>query len=81
MAGGIGIPVLINGFYGDPAVIAALGMFSAYAGVLVTPMAAHFNLIPSALLELPDRYGVIKAQAPTALMVLVVNAVLLYYLM
>jgi uncharacterized membrane protein len=81
MAGGIGIPVLISRFHGDPAVIAALGMFSAYAGVLVTPMAAHFNLIPSALLELPDRYGVIKAQAPTALMVLVVNAVLMYYLM
>jgi uncharacterized membrane protein len=81
MAGGIGVPVLIGTFHGNPAVVAALGMFSAYAGVLVTPMAAHFNLIPSALLELPDRYGVIKAQAPTALFVLVVNAVLMYYLM
>ncbi|SAL18684.1 membrane protein [Caballeronia sordidicola] len=81
MAGGIGIPVLINVFHGNPAVIAALGMFSAYAGVLVTPMAAHFNLIPSALLELPDRYGVIKAQAPTALFVLIANSVVMYYMM
>ncbi|CAE6937678.1 hypothetical protein R69927_07514 [Paraburkholderia domus] len=81
MAGGVGVPALIGTLHGDPAVVAALGMFSAYAGVLVTPMAAHFNLIPAALLELPDRYGVIKAQAPTAMMVLVVNMVLLYYLM
>ncbi len=57
-------------------------MFSAYTGVLVTPMAAHFNLIPAALLELPDRYGVTQArQAPTAMIVLVVNMFLLYYLM
>jgi uncharacterized membrane protein len=75
------VPALIGTFHGDPAVVAALGMFSAYAGVLVTPMAAHFNLIPAALLGLPDRYGVIKAQAPTAMMVLVVNMFLLYYLM
>jgi uncharacterized membrane protein len=44
-------------------------------------MAAHFNLIPAALLELPDRYGVIRAQAPTAICILAVNAVLFYDLM
>lgn len=81
MASGIGVPILIGVFHGNPAVIAALGMFAAYCGTLVTPMAAHFNLIPAALLELPDKYAVIRAQAPTALAILVVNAVLLYCLM
>ncbi|SAL34895.1 membrane protein [Caballeronia udeis] len=46
----------------------------------VTSVAAHFNLIPAALLELPDRYGVIKGQASTAMIVLVVNMCPLYYL-
>jgi uncharacterized membrane protein len=81
MAGGIGVPILIGQFHGNPAVIAALGMFSAYVGTLMTPMAAHFNLIPVALLELPDKYAVIRAQVPTALWILVANTVLLYYLM
>jgi uncharacterized membrane protein len=81
MAGGIGVPILIGYFHGNPAVIAAIGMFSAFTGTLMTPMAAHFNLIPVALLELPDKYAVIRAQTPTALCILVVNTVLLYYLM
>lgn len=81
MAGGIGVPILIGSYHGNSAVIAALGMFSAYAGVLMTPMAAHFNLIPVALLELPNKYAVIRAQVPTALCVLIANTVLLYFLM
>jgi len=81
MAGGIGVPVLVGIYHGSAAEIAALGMLSGYAGVLMTPMAAHFNLIPAALLELPDKYGVIRAQAPTAICILAVNVVLLYFLM
>ena len=46
-------------------VIAAIGMFSAFTGTLMTPMAAHFNLIPVALLGLPDKYAVIWAQPPS----------------
>ncbi|MFD2368258.1 DUF979 domain-containing protein [Pseudoduganella sp. GCM10020061] len=81
MAAGVGIPVLIGVFGANPAVIAAIGMFSAYCGTLMTPMAANFNIIPAALLELPDKYGVIKAQIPTALGILAANIVLLYFLM
>jgi uncharacterized membrane protein len=44
-------------------------------------MAANYNMVPAALLELPDKYAVIKAQVPTALAMLVVNIVLLYVLM
>lgn len=81
MAGGIGVPVLIGVFGANPAIIAAIGMFSAYCGTLMTPMAANFNIIPAALLELPDKHGVIKAQIPTALPLLGANIVLLYFLM
>jgi uncharacterized membrane protein len=81
IAGGIGIPVLVGQYHADPAVMAAIGMFSAYCGTLMTPMAANFNIVPAALLELPDKNAVIKAQIPTALPLLAANIVLLYLLM
>ncbi len=67
MATAIGIPVLVQQHHGDPAVIAAIGMLCGFCGTLCTPMAANFTLLPAALLELKDRYAVIKAQVPTAL--------------
>ena len=61
--------------------LAVLAYESGYCGTLMTPMAANFNIVPAALLELPDRNAVIKAQLPTALALLAVNAVLLDWLM
>lgn len=81
IAGGIGIPVLVNVYGANPAIMAAIGMFSAYCGTLMTPMAANFNIVPAALLELPDKNAVIKAQIPTALPLLAANILLLYFLM
>jgi uncharacterized membrane protein len=81
MAGGVGIPVLIHQYHANPALVAAIGMFSAYCGTLMTPMAANFNIVPAVLLDLPDRHAVIKAQIPTALPLLLANIVLLYLLM
>ena len=81
MAGGVGIPVLVGVYGANPAVMAAIGMFSAYCGTLMTPMAANFNIVPAALLELPDKNAVIRAQIPTALPLLVANIFLLYFLM
>ena len=77
MTGGVALPVLIGVFHGNPAPIAAIGMFSGYCGTLLTPMAANYNIVPAALLELPDKYGVIRAQVPTAITLLAVNIVLL----
>lgn len=77
MTGGVALPVLIGVFHGNPAPIAAIGMFSGYCGTLLTPMAANYNIVPAALLELPDKYGVIRAQVPTAIALLIVNIVLL----
>jgi uncharacterized membrane protein len=67
MMGGIGLPVLVAGLGGDPVVIGAVGMLAGFCGTLLSPMAANFNIVPAALLELSDRYAVIKAQWPTAM--------------
>ncbi|RYF08323.1 MAG: DUF979 domain-containing protein [Comamonadaceae bacterium] len=81
MTGGVGVPVLVGVYHGDPAVMAAIGMLSGYCGTLLTPMAANFNIVPAALLELPDKNAVIRAQVPTALALLACNVFLLYFLM
>jgi len=64
---GIGVPFIVRQHGGDPAIMGAFGMLAGYCGTLVTPMAANFNVVPVLLLEIPDRYAVIKAQAPFAL--------------
>ena len=81
MTGGVGVPVLVGVFHANPASMAAIGMFSGYCGTLLTPMAANFNIVPAALLELPDKNGVIRAQWPTAVSILLVNVFLLYFLL
>ena len=80
MATAIGVPLLIQAYGGDPAVIGAIGMLAGFCGTLMTPMAANFNIVPAALLELKDRNGVIKAQVGTAIPLLIVNILLIYYL-
>ena len=80
MATAIGIPLLIQSYGGDPAVVGAIGMLAGFCGTLMTPMAANFNLVPAHLLELKDEYGVIKAQIGTAIPLLVVNILLIYFL-
>ncbi|MGE4306862.1 MAG: DUF979 domain-containing protein [Novosphingobium sp.] len=77
----IGLPLLIHTYGGAPARVAAIGMLAGFCGTLVTPMAANFNLVPAALLELRDRYGVIRAQVPTAIPLLIFNIALLYLVM
>ena len=78
MAAAIGVPLLIVGYGGDPAVVGAVGMLAGFCGTLMTPMAANFNLVPAALLELKDQYGVIRAQIATALPLLAVNILIIY---
>jgi uncharacterized membrane protein len=80
MTAGIGLPLIVHRFGGDPAVMTAVGMLSGFCGTLMTPMAANYNIVPAALLELKDENGVIKAQIPTAIPLLVVNILLMYIL-
>jgi uncharacterized membrane protein len=80
MTAGIGLPLIVHKFGGDPTVMAAIGMLSGFCGTLMTPMAANFNIVPTALLELPDENAVIKVQIPTALMLLGTNILLMNFL-
>lgn len=80
MTAGIGLPLIVQRFGGDPAIMGAIGMLSGFCGTLMTPMAANFNIVPAALLELKDRNGVIRAQVPTALILLLANTALMYVL-
>ena len=64
----------------NPAIVAAIGMTSGYCGTLLTPMAANFNSLPVALLEMKDPLGVIKQQAPIAILLLIIQIGLMYFL-
>jgi len=80
MTAGIGLPLIVQRYGGDPAIMSAIGMLSGFCGTLMTPMAANFNLVPVALLGLRDRNAVIKVQIPTALSLLTFNTVLMMML-
>lgn len=76
---GIGIPfVIMQG--GNPIIVGALGLTAGYCGTLLTPMAANFNIMPAALLEVKDKYAIIKSQAPMAAAMLVIHIFLMYFL-
>ena len=77
---GIGLPLLVLKHHANPAVLGSIGMLTGYCGTLLTPMAANFNIVPAVLLELPDQYGVIRAQWVTALILLAANFVLMWML-
>jgi uncharacterized membrane protein len=79
MTAGIGLPLVMARFGGDPVIMAAVGMLSGFCGTLMTPMAANYNIVPAALLELPDENAVIKVQIPTALVLLVINTGIMYF--
>ncbi len=76
---GIGIPFIIAQG-GDPVVVGTLGLTAGYCGTLVTPMAANFNIMPAALLEMRQKYGIIKVQAPVAAIMLALHIALMYTL-
>jgi len=80
MTAGVGLPLIIQLHGGNPGVVAAIGMFSGYCGTLMTPMAANYNIVPAALLDLADKNAVIKTQIPTALLLLFCNVFLMYFL-
>jgi len=80
MTAGVGLPLLIGQHHAHAAVVGALGMLCGYCGTLLTPMAANFNIVPVALLELRDPNAVIRAQWPTAVALFATNLLLLEWL-
>lgn len=75
---GIGIPFVIN-LGADPTVVGALGLTAGYCGTLMTPMAANFNIIPSSILEMKNKNGVILSQIPIAILLVVIHIILMYF--
>lgn len=76
MTVGIGAPFVLQ--YGaDPVVIGSLALTCGYCGTLCTPMAANFNMVPVAILEMKDKNGVIKKQVLVAVIMLVVQIVMM----
>jgi uncharacterized membrane protein len=84
MTAAVGLPFVVLQLGGDPARVCAIGMLAGFCGTLMTPMAANFNVVPANLLELPDRKaalnGVIRAQIPTAIPLLIPNILLMRFL-
>ncbi len=74
MTVGIGAPFVLN--YGaDPTLIGMVALTCGYCGTLCTPMAANFNIVPVAMLDMKDKWGVIKNQFVPALLLLVFQIV------
>lgn len=80
MMAGIGLPLLVQRYGANPAVLGSMGMLCGYCGTLLTPMAADYNLVPAALLELRNPYGVIRAQAWSAASIFVVTFITMWLL-
>jgi len=79
MTVGIGYPfVLAHG--ANPVVIGMLALTCGFCGTLCTPMAANFNTVPVALLDMKKPMGVIKNQVPIAIIMLVVQIVMMILL-
>lgn len=76
MTVGIGAPFVLA-LGADPTIIGGLALTCGYCGTLMTPMAANFNIVPVAILDMKDNYGVIKKQVPIAIFMLVVQIVIM----
>lgn len=55
----------------NPVVIGMLALTTGFCGTLLTPMAANFNIVPVAMLDMKNRFGVIKNQIAVALFMIV----------
>lgn len=74
---GVGVPfVFAQG--GNVVIAATLALTAGYCGTLLTPMAANFNMLPVALLQMKNKNAVIKYQAPVAILLLIIHIILMY---
>ncbi|MCU1267235.1 MAG: Protein of uncharacterized function [Acidobacteria bacterium] len=78
IAAGVLVPLIIKPFGVDPAMVAIVTLTAGSTGTLMTPMAANFNIVPTALLDMRDQYGVIKFQAPFALTIWTMHVLVMW---
>jgi uncharacterized membrane protein len=80
IAAGVLVPLIVRPFGVDPAMVGIITLTAGASGTLITPMAANFNIVPTALLNMRDPYGVIKFQLPFALTIWSLHVVLMWLL-
>lgn len=78
IATGVLVPLIVKPFGVNPAMVAIITLTAGSTGTLMTPMAANFNIVPTALLDMRDQYGVIKFQAPYALTIWTLHVVVMW---
>ena len=67
IAAGVLVPLIVRPFGIDPAMAGIITLTAGSSGTLITPMAANFNVVPAALLEMKSPSGVLRFQLPFAL--------------
>ncbi|MFY9608297.1 MAG: DUF979 domain-containing protein [Blastocatellia bacterium] len=80
IATGVLVPLIIKPFGVNPEMAAIITLTAGSSGTLITPMAANFNIVPAALLNMRDQYGVIKYQLPVAVTIWSLHVVLMWAL-
>lgn len=80
MAAGVLVPLIVKPFGVDPAMVGIITLTAGSTGTLMTPMAANFNIVPTALLNMKDQYGVIKFQAPFAVTIWSFHVIVMWLL-
>ena len=80
IAAGVLVPLIVQPFGVDPAMVAIITLTAGSSGTLMTPMAANFNIVPALLLDMRSLYGVIKFQLPFALTIWSLHVLLMYFL-
>ena len=78
IATGVLVPLIVKPFGVDPAMVAIITLTAGSSGTLTTPMAANFNIVPTALLNMRDPYGVIKFQLPFAFTIWSLHVLLMW---
>lgn len=70
MTVGIGGPFVLA-LGADPTVVGMLALTTGFCGTLLTPMAVNFNVVPVAMLDMKNRFGVIKNQMFVAIFMII----------
>ena len=78
IAAGVLVPLILQPFGINPAMAAIVTLTAGSTGTLMTPMAANFNIVPTALLEMRDQYGVIKFQIPFAITIWLMHVLVMW---
>ena len=78
IASGVLVPLIVKPFGVDAAMAGIFTLTAGACGTLVTIMAANFNVLPVALLNMRDPSGVIRFQLPYAVLIWSCHVLLLW---